>query len=66
MNALPQRLRPRIRSRLLWWFTSAIVLALCLVHLLALLQQQRLIRQRMERIAGRPGAPDRHQQPGGV
>ena len=45
MNALLQRLRPRsIRSRLLWWFTGAIVLALCLVYLLALLQQQRLIR----------------------
>ncbi|MBS0506776.1 MAG: response regulator [Proteobacteria bacterium] len=45
MNALRERLRPRtIRGKLAWWFTFAIVLAVCLVFVLMLLQQQRLIR----------------------
>ena len=45
MNALMERLRPRtIRGKLACWFTGAIVLAVCLVFVLMLLQQQRLIR----------------------
>ncbi|MBS0467070.1 MAG: response regulator [Proteobacteria bacterium] len=45
MSALLQRLRPRtIRDKLAWWFTGAIVLAVCLVFVLMLVQQQRLIR----------------------
>ena len=45
MNTLVERLRPQsIRSKLAWWFTAAIVLAVGLVFLLILVQQQRLIR----------------------
>ena len=45
MNALIERLRPHsIRAKLAWWFTAAIVLAVGLVFLLILVQQQRLIR----------------------
>ncbi|HQQ69290.1 MAG TPA: ATP-binding protein [Alicycliphilus sp.] len=45
MKAQLERLRPRtIRGKLAWWFTGAIVLAVWLVFILVLLQQQRLIR----------------------
>ncbi|WP_404301942.1 ATP-binding protein [Alicycliphilus denitrificans] len=45
MSRIIERLRPHsIRGKLAWWFTAAIVLAVSLVFVLMLVQQQRLIR----------------------
>ena len=45
MRRILEGLRPHsIRGKLAWWFTAAIVLAVGLVFVLMLLQQQRLIR----------------------